>query len=65
MSQPGDKPAGAAGGPMSDGERPGPGGWNRIHLTVEDLAAEIDRLQAGVADLPGRCVRRWSVQPAW
>jgi catechol 2,3-dioxygenase-like lactoylglutathione lyase family enzyme len=23
-----------------------PGGWNRIHLIVADLAAEVDRLRA-------------------
>jgi catechol 2,3-dioxygenase-like lactoylglutathione lyase family enzyme len=32
--------------PMPDGERPVPGGWNRIHLQVEDLAAEIERLRS-------------------
>ena len=31
---------------MPDGRRPGPGGWNRIHLIVDDLAAEVDRLRA-------------------
>jgi len=31
---------------MSDGERPAPGGWNRIHLIVDDLAAEVARLRA-------------------
>ena len=25
-------------------ERPGPGGWNRIHLIVDDIAAEVERL---------------------
>ncbi len=30
---------------MPDGARPAPGGWNRIHLITEDLAAEIDRLK--------------------
>ena len=29
-------PSSSAGRPMPDGERPGPGGWNRIHLIVED-----------------------------
>jgi predicted enzyme related to lactoylglutathione lyase len=29
---------------MTDGERPGPGGWNRIHLIVDDLAGEMARL---------------------
>ena len=31
---------------MADGAEPGPGGWNRIHLIVEDLPAEIARLKA-------------------
>jgi catechol 2,3-dioxygenase-like lactoylglutathione lyase family enzyme len=39
-------PTSSAGRPMADGERPGPGGWNRIHLIVDDLAAEVDRLKA-------------------
>ena len=29
---------------MSDGREPVPGGWNRIHIQVEDLAAEVKRL---------------------
>jgi catechol 2,3-dioxygenase-like lactoylglutathione lyase family enzyme len=42
-------PASSAGRPMPDGERPGPGGWNRIHLIVDDIAAEVARLrEAGV-----------------
>jgi catechol 2,3-dioxygenase-like lactoylglutathione lyase family enzyme len=36
----------SAGRAMPDGRRPGPGGWNRIHLIVEDLAAEVERLRA-------------------
>ena len=39
-------PASSAGRPMSDGERPRAGGWNRIQLIVEDVAAEVDRLKA-------------------
>jgi predicted enzyme related to lactoylglutathione lyase len=31
---------------MPDGERPRPGRWNRIHLIVDDLAAEVARLRA-------------------
>jgi predicted enzyme related to lactoylglutathione lyase len=31
---------------MADGEQPGPGGWNRIHLIVPDLANEVARLRA-------------------
>lgn len=38
-------PASSAGRPMSDGERPAPGGWNRIHLIVDDIAKEVDRLR--------------------
>jgi catechol 2,3-dioxygenase-like lactoylglutathione lyase family enzyme len=39
-------PASSAGRPMPDGARPGPGGWNRIHLIVDDLDDEIARLKA-------------------
>lgn len=31
---------------MPDGIAPEPGGWNRIHLIVDDLPAEVDRLRA-------------------
>jgi catechol 2,3-dioxygenase-like lactoylglutathione lyase family enzyme len=31
---------------MPDGTVPEPGGWNRIHLIVTDIAAEVDRLRA-------------------
>jgi len=42
-------PASSAGRPMPDGRRPVPGGWNRIHLIVENLEAEVARLRsAGV-----------------
>lgn len=40
-------PASSAGRPMSDGERPRPGGWNRIHLIVDDLEHDVARLTAG------------------
>ena len=39
-------PASSAARPMPDGTRPQPGGWNRIHLIVDDLAAEVERLRA-------------------
>jgi catechol 2,3-dioxygenase-like lactoylglutathione lyase family enzyme len=39
-------PTSSAGRPMPDGRRPGPGGWNRIHLVVDRLAPEVDRLRA-------------------
>jgi catechol 2,3-dioxygenase-like lactoylglutathione lyase family enzyme len=32
--------------PMPDGTRPVPGGWNRLHLQVDDLAGEVQRLHA-------------------
>jgi catechol 2,3-dioxygenase-like lactoylglutathione lyase family enzyme len=38
-------PASSAGRPMPDGRKPEPGGWNRIHLIVPDLAAEVTRLR--------------------
>ena len=42
-------PTSSAGRPMPDGRQPAPGGWNRIHLIVEPLAAEVNRLRdAGV-----------------
>ena len=39
-------PQSSAGQPMEDGERPCAGGWNRIHLHVEDVDAEVARLAA-------------------
>jgi catechol 2,3-dioxygenase-like lactoylglutathione lyase family enzyme len=39
-------PASSAGRAMPDGRIPEPGGWNRIHLIVDDIAAEVDRLRA-------------------
>ena len=42
-------PQSSAGRPMTDGERPRAGGWNRIHFIVDDLDTEIARLTgAGV-----------------
>jgi len=38
-------PQSSAGRAMSDGERPGPGGWNRIHLIVDDVEGEVARLR--------------------
>ena len=42
-------PASSAGRPMPDGAKPGPGGWNRIHLIVDDIDAEVARLRAAGA----------------
>jgi catechol 2,3-dioxygenase-like lactoylglutathione lyase family enzyme len=38
-------PQSSAGRPMPDGRKPAPGGWNRIHLIVEDIADEVQRLK--------------------
>ena len=38
--------ASSAGRSMPDGAKPGPGGWNRIHLIVDDLATEVARLRS-------------------
>ena len=37
--------AGGAGQAMPDGRKPEPGGWNRIQLEVEDLAAVVQMLR--------------------
>ena len=39
-------PSSSAGRPMPDGTAPGPGGWNRIHLIVSDISAEVEQLRA-------------------
>jgi catechol 2,3-dioxygenase-like lactoylglutathione lyase family enzyme len=38
-------PASSAGRAMDDGETPRPGGWNRIHLIVDDIDREVARLE--------------------
>ena len=42
-------PTSSAGRPMSDGAKPGPGGWNRIHFHVADIDAEVARLRGSGA----------------
>ena len=39
-------PSSSAGREMPDGRKPGPGGWNRFELVVDDIEAEVDRLRA-------------------
>jgi catechol 2,3-dioxygenase-like lactoylglutathione lyase family enzyme len=39
-------PKSSAGRPMPDGAKPQPGGWNRIHFVVDDIAADVERLRA-------------------
>src|SRR5262249_39965011 len=42
-------PQSSAGRPMPDGQKPVPGGWNRIHFIVDDIEREVARLRgAGV-----------------
>jgi catechol 2,3-dioxygenase-like lactoylglutathione lyase family enzyme len=38
-------PQSSAGRPMPDGAQPGPGGWNRIHLIVDDIDEDVQRLR--------------------
>jgi catechol 2,3-dioxygenase-like lactoylglutathione lyase family enzyme len=38
-------PASSAGRPMPDGEKPVPGGWNRVHFLVDDVEKEVSRLR--------------------
>lgn len=38
-------PTSSAGRAMPDGREPGPGGWNRIHLIVDDIHSEVERLR--------------------
>ena len=37
-------PAASASRPMPDGRQPGPGGWNRLVIEVDDLDALVERL---------------------
>jgi catechol 2,3-dioxygenase-like lactoylglutathione lyase family enzyme len=42
-------PTSSAGRALTDGRIPEPGGWNRLHFVLDDLAAEVERLRsAGV-----------------
>jgi len=38
-------PTSSGGRTLPDGRRPVPGGWNRIHLIVEELHSEVERLR--------------------
>ena len=38
-------PQSSAGRPMPDGRTPTPGGWNRVHLIVDDIHGEVERLR--------------------
>lgn len=41
--------AGGAGQAMTDGQRPAPGGWNRIQIEVENIEATVERLKGAGA----------------
>ena len=38
--------AGGAGQSMTDGSTPSPGGWNRIQIEIDDLAATVTKLRS-------------------
>ncbi|CAG0971705.1 lactoylglutathione lyase [Burkholderiales bacterium] len=44
-------PGTSAARPMQSGAKPGPGGWNRIVIEVDDLDAAIEKLRAAGARL--------------
>jgi len=50
-------PKSSAGRPMADGATPGPGGWNRIHFIVDDIDADVARLQDGGATFRNDIIR--------
>ncbi|HEY2716178.1 MAG TPA: VOC family protein [Solirubrobacterales bacterium] len=54
LSAPGGGPGGGAA--MPDGTRPQPGGWNRIQLEVDDLAAKVEELRASGASFRNEIV---------
>jgi len=38
-------PTSSGGRTLPDGRQPEPGGWNRIHLIVDDIEADVERLR--------------------
>jgi catechol 2,3-dioxygenase-like lactoylglutathione lyase family enzyme len=64
-------PESSAGRAMEDGQRPGPGGWNRIHLIVDDLDREVARLTGEGVRFRNKVVRGpggaqvLAVDPSW
>ena len=50
-------PASSAARPMPDGRQPVPGGWNRIHLLVDDITSEVERLRAAGVTYRSEIVR--------
>ena len=50
-------PGSSAGRPMPDGALPGPGGWNRFVIEVDDIADDVQRLTAAGVSFRGPIVR--------
>jgi catechol 2,3-dioxygenase-like lactoylglutathione lyase family enzyme len=50
-------PASSAARAMPDGRRPQAGGWNRIHLIVDDIETEVARLRDGGVQFRSDIVR--------
>jgi catechol 2,3-dioxygenase-like lactoylglutathione lyase family enzyme len=50
-------PTSSGGRPLPDGRVPEPGGWNRIHLVVDDIDSEVGRLSAAGLVLRSDIVR--------
>lgn len=48
---------------MPDGRVPGPGGWNRIHLIVDDIEAEAEPPDSRVETFVA--LRAWIDNPRW
>ena len=56
LTQPQGRGAGG-GAPMPSGEQQMPGGWNRIHLLVDDLDARVAQLKAAGAHFRNEAVQ--------
>jgi catechol 2,3-dioxygenase-like lactoylglutathione lyase family enzyme len=41
---------------MPDGRKPGPGGWNRVAIEVENIEAEVARLRDAAVRFRGEIV---------
>jgi catechol 2,3-dioxygenase-like lactoylglutathione lyase family enzyme len=50
-------PASSAARAMPDGRKPQAGGWNRIHLIVDDIETQVARLRDGGVQLRSDIVR--------
>jgi catechol 2,3-dioxygenase-like lactoylglutathione lyase family enzyme len=48
--------AGGAGQAMPEGQRPVPGGWNRIQIEVDDLEATVEKLKSAGAQFRNEIV---------